>query len=244
MKEITRRGFLAATGVMVFALVGCGGESGRSGSNTSSSTSGTKESAPASTSEPFPLEIVESGYSVSDAGYVMYGIGIKNPNEGKEADLPSFTITGEADDGSIVFSDKQTLIAIAPGETVYYGFQAGNGTVPATVEFALGDCGFSDCEKPDSALFTVSNVSEVPGSFGMASYTGELTLNVDLSGSSNPSLLKQTCVTAILRDASGAIIYGMSTYVDTPELGETVPFEVSAYSVPEHASYELHAQIW
>lgn len=244
MKEITRRGFIAATGAMVLALAGCGGESGNGGPSPTSSTSGTQPSATASTSEPSPLEIVESGYSVSDAGYVMYGIGIKNPNENKQADLPSFTITGKADDGSIVFSDGQTLIAIAPGETVYYGFQAGNGTAPSTVEFVMGDCDFSDAEKPDGAIFTLSNVSEVPGSYGMSSYTGELTLNHDFSDYPNQSLLNQTCVSVILRDASGAIVYGMSTYVDTPDTGATVPFEVSAYNVPEHASYELYAQIW
>ena len=242
MTNITRKGFLAAFATAsTMILTGCGGNEADSGSGTQSS-SGQKDS-PAST-EPKELEIVESGWSISDQGYVMYGIGIKNPNADKEADLPSFTITGKKQDGSIVFNDQQTLFVIAPNETVYYGFQAGNGTAPDTVEFAIDDCSFSDCGTPDSETFTITNTSEVPGDFGMSSYTGEATLNLDLSGSSSPELLEQTAVTVILRDAEGQIVYGMSTFVNTPDQGESVPFEVSAHSVPEHASYELYAQLW
>lgn len=242
MISISRRGFIAAlagTSAMMFS--GCSGNTDNTG-DSSSSASEPQEAT--QTGEPQGLEIVESGWSVNDSGFVMYGIGIKNPNGDKEADFPSFTITGKKADGSIAFSDEQTLFVIAPNETVYYGFQAGNGTVPDTVEFAITDSDFSDCSEPESDIFTIANISEVIGDYGLVSYTGELTLNVDLSGSSAPTVLEQTAVTVILRNADNAIVYGTSTFVDTPDQGASVPFEISAYSVPEHASFEIHAQLW
>ncbi|MCG4849454.1 hypothetical protein L0P44_12390, partial [Streptococcus gordonii] len=81
------------------------------------------------------MEITESGWSVVGDGWVYYGFALKNTNKDVEAQMPTVTITGKAEDGSIVFSDKQTLFVVLPGETVHYGFQAGNGTAPATVEF-------------------------------------------------------------------------------------------------------------
>lgn len=240
MKPITRRGLLALAGASAIALAGCSSAGDDAGSAGQQSTAEVKQSTvPA---EPQDLVITESGWSVDDQGYVHYGVGVQNPNMDKEADLPSFTITGKAEDGSIVFSDTQTLLFIAPGETVYYGFQAGNGTAPATVEFAIADCTFADCEPFEEDVFTVSNTSEVVSQYGTVSYTGELTMNADTSA--NPDMFDQTAVTAILRNADGAIVYGMSTFVSTPAQDATSPFEIPAYNVPEHASFEVYAQLW
>ena len=242
MKDISRRSAIILIGAATMSLVGCGSTEKEAGSTPTSTSSEQKQED--KSSEPKPLEIVESGWSVDESGYVFYGIGIKNPNERYGAGLPSFRITGKADDGSIVFNDEQTLFVIYPAETVYYGFQAGNGKAPATVEFTLSDCEWEEAEPLGDSVFAISNTSEVEGEFGTISYTGELSMNLGFVNEESADLFNQTAVTTILRDESGAIVYGMTTFVDTPGQDEAVPFEVSAYSVPSHDSFEIYAQLW
>ncbi len=170
----------------------------------------------------------------------MYGIAIKNPNDSFMAQFPPFNITGRAEDGSIVFNDEQVCNAIYPGETIYYGFQAGDGVAPATVEFSLQKPNWEKEGKLDGDMFSIANTSEVDNGYGMMSFTGEVSTNVDLEAES----YTQVAMTVITRDDSGAINYGMTNFVDVPEKGQSIPFDVSAYSVPVHASYELHAQLW
>lgn len=173
-------------------------------------------------------------------GWVYYGFALKNLNKDVEAQMPTVTITGKAEDGSIVFSDKQTLFVVLPGETVHYGFQAGNGTAPATVEFKANEPSWVDSQTLDEDVFTVSNTAEVPDSYGGVSYTGELTANYDL----DKKQYGQVAVSVIARDASGAINYGNTTFIDTPSKGESEPFEISCFNMPEHSSFEVYAQVW
>lgn len=234
---ITRRTFLAAMATASLApLVGCsGGQQAGSGQQSSGES---KEAE--NRSEPKPLEITESGWSVVGDGWVYYGFALKNTNKDVEAQMPTVTITGKAEDGSIVFSDKQTLFVVLPGETVHYGFQAGNGTAPATVEFKANEPSWVDSQTLDEDVFTVSNTAEVPDSYGGVSYTGELTANYDL----DKKQYSQVAVSVIARDASGAINYGNTTFVDTPSKGESEPFEISCFNMPEHSSFEVYAQVW
>ncbi|MFR2626156.1 MAG: hypothetical protein ACLS89_00670, partial [Collinsella sp.] len=99
-----------------------------------------------------------------------------------------------------------------PGETVHDGFQAGTGTAPATVEFKANEPSWVDSQTLDEDVFTVSNTAEVPDSYGGVSYTGELTAYYDL----DKKQYGQVAVSVIARDASGAINYGNTTFVDAP----------------------------
>lgn len=234
--NITRRGFLAVAGAAVATLAGCSSGEPKGSAGAQSEGAG----GMVANREPVALEIVESGYSVSESGFVMYGIAIKNPNEGFEAQYVTFNITGKADDGSIVFNDEQTTYVIFPGETTHYGFQAGNGTAPATVEFSLSEPQWVESSSLESDVFTISNVSEVDNGYGNTSFTGELTANAEI----NSEMFRQVAITVITRDETGAINYGYTTFSDIPSKDQATPFELSGYNVPAHASYELYAQLW
>lgn len=219
----TRREFIGlAAGALAVGLVGCG------------------SSQPA---EPEDLEIKESGWTVDENGYVYYAIGITNPNEGYVASYPSYTITGRAEDDSVVFSDEQVLMAILPGETTYYGFQAGNGTAPAKVEFEITDCEWVEHEPMEESPFEVTNTAEVAGAYS-TSFTGEVVLN-DASVVEEITATDQVALTLVLRDDADEIVYGTSTFVDLPSEGQSMPFEIDTWStLPAYAAFEVHPNIW
>ena len=186
------------------------------------------------------LEIVESGWSVGSDGYVYYAFGLRNPND-FVIDLPGVKITGRDEAGKVLFSEEQILNIIGAGETNYFGSLVGGGEAPAAVEFEplpIEDyqVGLTGSE----VSFSVSNVSVSSGRDGMTSFTGDVT-TVDDDGQGIGS---DVALTVVLRDESGAIVYGMTDYARKPPVGESTSFEVERYGVPDYATYEVHAQAW
>lgn len=192
--------------------------------------------------EPVQLELVESGWSPGTGGFINYAFAIRNPSSTETVDYPEVVITGRAADGSVVFSHSQVLFSIGPGETQYFGGPAGNGTAPDTVEFALGASNDFDITEADEtrATFSFSPVSEVSSSMGGSSFTGELTV----SDGTVPELANSVAVIIVLRDESGSIVYGCSTYISMPEPGRSAPFECDAFGHPDYATAEAHALFW
>lgn len=234
---------MMAASALAFALAGC------SGGNVDTKADAPEAPQPESTapavaesesSDPLPLELIETGYSVSEDGYVFYGVGIKNPNTNFEAEFPVIQITGKDADGKIVFSDDQTLMFMLPGAEYYFGGQAGNGTKPEIVEFSASTSkdNWIPNDKQSMAIYDISNANEVVGEFGDVSYTGELTVLEEWDD------VTSACVNVILRNEAGEIVYGDYTFVELPSSGESAPFELHAYDVPDHASYEIYAQPW
>ena len=80
---------------------------------------------------------MESGWSADQQGYVHYAFALRNTSTTQQVQYPQITITGRAKDGSIVFSQTQTLNMAFPNQTVYDADQAGEGTAPATVDFVV-----------------------------------------------------------------------------------------------------------
>ncbi|MDM8271872.1 serine/threonine protein kinase [Thermophilibacter provencensis] len=191
--------------------------------------------------EAADLEIIESGWSVDSQGYVHYALGLRSTGD-VEIELPGVTITGRDASGNVIFSEEQYFSAAPSGEIAYFGGQSGNGgTAPATVEFspiALQD--YNIGSEAQSSAFSVSGVSVLPERYGVTNFVGEVTTEKD-DGSDVGS---QVAVSLVLRDESGAIIYGCITFVSRPAVGESTSFEVSPYGVPEYATYEVHAQGW
>lgn len=195
-----------------------------------------------SPAEPAQLELIESGWSPASNGYISYAFAIRNPSDSETIDFPEVVITGRSSDGSVVFSQPQVLSSIGPGETLYFGAPAGNGTAPDSVEFALGtpdDYNITDGEDA-RPVFAFSSVTEAESGFGDTSFTGE----VAMSKGTIPELANDVAVVIVLRDEAGSIIYGNSTYVDIPEPGQSVPFECIAYGAPDYATVEAHALFW
>ncbi len=235
----SRRSFVVFAGSVALAgLVGCSSNDGEETVPSESDQSGITVLPEAE--DPKPAEIIESGYSVSEGGFIHYGIIWKNPNSENAIEFPTLLITGKAEDGSIVFSDEQVMGTILPGEEQCFGTQAGNGTVPATVEFAVspGRATYRKTDEKPRQCFEFSNGSEVVGDFNV-SYTGEMTSNVDLGD------IRQVWVTVLIRDAEGKICYAENTFVDVPAVGQSMPFEVSIFGdIPEHASFEFFGLPW
>ena len=226
---------LAMAVVVAFGIAGCG----QSGQATSGSASA---SAAAQSSEPQPLVIEESGYTVTDQGYVMYGFKLTNPNESFGAQFPTVQITGKSADGKIIFSDDQVLMKIYPGESITFGTQAGNGTAPDVVEFTakVDSKNWKKTDAKREGLYTLENLSANGSNYGMSSYTGEITLNKEDKEATKPA------ITLIVRDESGAIIYGYTTYqMSELSVGVPTPFEITAFGVPETAAtFEVSATPW
>lgn len=199
-------------------------------------------SSAASTADATVLEIVESGWSHDVHGLVSYAVGIRNNSADTTVAYPEVTITGYAADGTVVFSQPQGLMSIAPGETLYTGGPAGSGIAPASVEFALSTPPDGSMQNADlsRAVLTTSTVSIREGSFGTVVFSGD----VSMSDGSAPSLTTGAMVTIVLRDSTGAMVYGATAFVDLPAPGERVPFACEVYDPPAYATAEAHAQFW
>lgn len=200
------------------------------------SSSGTPVFAPTSTDEN-PLEIVESGWSVGSGGYINYAIALRNNSPDQLITFPTVAIVGRLADGTVAFTQDQIFSEIRPGETIWFGMSAGNGTAPDDVEFsisALEDYNITRSTET-AAQYEVSNVSVISGGYFDA-ITGVVSL-----ASPGASSGGDIAVTAVLRDSDGAIVYGFLSLVDRPDEGESIPFEVSLIGTPEYASYEVYA---
>ena len=231
---------LAAVIVLAFGVMGCGGQSGKSTSGASGSSA--TASAAAQNAQPQDLVLEETGYTVLDQGYVLYGFKLTNPNENFGAQFPTVQITGKTADGKVAFTDEQTLKDIYPGETIFFGTQAGNGTAPDSVEFTakVKDRNWKQTDAKREGLYTIENLSDNGDRYGMHSYTGEITLNKEDKSATKPA------ITLILRDEAGNIVYGYTTYqMSELSVGTPTPFEITAYGVPESAaSFEVYASPW
>lgn len=195
------------------------------------------------------LEIVDSGYTVmepdSDADiYLTYAVTIKNTHRKLAAQFPEISITGRKEDGSILFSEEETLNIILPGDTVSYAddFIDCRGEKPASVEIKVEG---ADFVKPDmayadtveSSSFKIENLSVFADDYEV-SVTGEITNNSDVD-------FDTVEVTVILKN-QGKIVGGYSGYVDNLSAHKQTVFDLSSFwsasELPAHDSVEVVAQ--
>lgn len=234
-----RKRFLAlglAT-LMAMSITACGN------SDNSSSSGNAESETSAQKKQQQDLQLVESGYSISGSDsdiYLNWGATVKNPNEDDAMEFPTITITAKDANGKIITTEDQTLMYIAPGDTVSYGFVVDcNGQRPETVEIKPESGDFVDISSVScvaSSELDVSNISEIKGSYDDTNYTGEIENKSDTD-------LDSVAVT-ILCKKDDKIVYGTTTFVDDLKSGDKKAFEVSEYNVPEHDSYEISAQSW
>lgn len=195
------------------------------------------------------LAIVESGWYVDSQGYVCYAFALRNGSDASKVDFPSVEITGRDASGAVLFTNTQVLNAILPGETLYYGGLAGNGgdEAPATVEFTPMDPDEWNVSAYDGAAnsFVISGLTERDDGLGATVFTGEVAAkSIGYSGAGGGTGF--ACVSVVLRDDAGRLVYGCSTFIDMPAEGERAPFEVPSFGLdlPPHATAEAYAQIW
>ena len=195
------------------------------------------------------LEIVESGYTVMAPNsigdiYLTYAVTIKNNNQKLAADFPVITVTGRSEDGSILFSEEQTLGTILPGDTVSWADDVIDckGEEPASVDIKVEGADFVKPERSlneavESSSFKIENLSEVPGDYDTA-VTGEITNNSDTD-------FESVAVIVILKN-QGTVVGGFTGYADNLSAGKQSAFDISSFmsDLPAHDSIEVVAQGW
>ena len=198
------------------------------------------ESASSSTSELLDPEILESGYYLTDAGFVRYAVCWENPNEGYAIEYPELTITCRDADGVITFAYTETMSELLPGEVQYFSGITVGGEGTVTVEFGVSQVDDNDFEATDEVAeeyFTISNTSAIDNDYKVL-FTGEITTNVELED------FDEARLSLVLRDEDGNIVYGDFDFVDVTAEGGTVAFEIEAYDLPDYATYEIYAIPW
>lgn len=220
-----------------------GSGAGSSNGVSSGATAGSEGASEAS------LDIVESGWHADSNGYVCYAFALRNTSSDAKVDFPAVEITGRDKDGALLFTETQVLNAILPGEILYYGGLAGNGggETPATVEFVPANPDEWSVSAYDGAenSFVVSGLREQDDGLGALVFTGEATAkSIGYTGSGGGS--GSVCVSIVLRDDAGRIVYGCNGFAAMPAEGESVPFEIPSFGldVPPYASIEAHVQVW
>ena len=187
------------------------------------------------------LSIVESGWSVSEHGYVHFGIGLKNSDGSAAIAFPAITIYGYDADGNLIFTDEKTYSAIEPGQTVYFGDQTGNGTAPARVVFeAVTPSGVALATPTEVPTYELFDSAESAEADGMYSFAAKLKLQSAPSGFDKT----QVFLSAILRDKQGNIVAGYNNFCDCPAVGSTVPVSIDVTNPPTHASCDIYAAQW
>lgn len=187
------------------------------------------------------LEVVESGWWADAQGYVHYAVALRN-NGSETVVTPGYTVTGRNADGHVIFSDEQYLSVVAPGDTTYFAGQAGNGTAPATVDFAtIEPESYQLSGGVEPSRFSISGTSAISDDLGGVSFLGDVTTEFagDQVLGSN-----QVAVVVVLRDESGAITCGAFTFVSAPAEGASTSFEAYLFSAPDYATYEVYALEW
>lgn len=187
------------------------------------------------------LSIVESGWSVSEHGYVHFGIGLKNSDGSAAIAFPTISIYGYDADDNLIFTDEKTYSAIEPGQTVYFGDQTGNGSAPARVEFeAVTPSGVALATATEAPTYELFDSAESAEADGMYLFSAKLKLQSAPSGFDKT----QVFLSAILRDKQGNIVAGYNNFIDCPAVGSTVPVSVDVHNPPAHASCDIYAAQW
>ena len=208
---------------------------------SSAPTSGKANTASNADNWTAELSIVESGWSAGEDGYVHFGIGLKNSDGSAAIAFPTVKIYGYDANDNVIFTDEKIYSTIEPGQTVYFGDQTGNGTVPARVEFeAVKPSGVALSAAAEAPVYKIIDSAESSGADDMYSFSAKLKLQ------SAPSDFDKTQVflSAILRDEQGKIVAGYDNFCDCPTVGSTVPVSVDVYNPPEHESCDIYAAQW
>ena len=232
---------LAAALVISAALIGCA--PGLSENPLASQPA----AGPSGTSKPQDLVVLESGYYVNESENLDYGVGVKNLNADYAASGYTVTVIGRNTEGEHLFTSREEMGCILPGEIQYFGGNAGRGIKPDTVEFTLTveEDGWKKTSGVVREFFSLDEIEVVPFASPLYSkphteFTGKVTLISELEESRQNGAR----VSLILRDADSSIIYGRVVHISDMAIGKAKEFRISDNGVVEFAEYELHSIPW
>ena len=215
---------------LVMALVGiC-----IAGCSCSKSSSNTQQQA----KQDENVRLVESGYEISEGGYMNAGVIIENPSQDTAYEFPKIIATAFDANGAVLATETQVLNEIQPGERQAFNvFMSCNGQEPARIDFSVenGNKVAPSSKAIKSSDLIISGTNERQDRFNQ-SVTGMVKNN-----SQNNS--KGVAVTVLLRK-EGQIVYGYTSFVDDLGAGQEKPFDISIHTKAEHDSYEVSAIDW
>ena len=190
-----------------------------------------------SMTEVLPLEIIESGWIVSNGEWLDYYVKVYNPNPDIIAELPSYRVTARDSNGILLGTHDHTLSVIYPQQEFVYGSLAFSvDEVPDRVEFEA-------LEMNDYNLKKAGSVEEYyalePINTGIRSekIVGEI---------NNPNAydIGSAVVVAIIKDETGTIRGIENTFVDRLPANGSAPFEIGLSSDLAISSYDIFANQW
>ena len=229
--------------LLATSMVGCAARINTIGNSTNSTDVQTEEKKPETPkppkADPSDLEIIESGWSVTEDGYVQYGIGIKNPNKDYEARLFTITVSGKDENGKILFSEYSVIGSVFPNGEYYFGTQVGNGLAPTSLDFiiSVSENNWVESSDQSTSRFVISNTNEIPGDYGLVSFTGEIS-------TTDKSATGGVFLSLVFRNKEGKIIGGSNGFTDIATTNTKYPFEVRTFSPVEHDKYDIFAYVY
>ena len=186
-----------------------------------------------------PLEIKDSGWTVSESGYMDYYVTIYNPNEDVAVEYPSFRITAKDANGALIDTTDQTLSIIYPQREFTYGSQAFSvDETPATVEFEMKDIDDSDLKRA-SSIDEYKELEVVNGTIRNNKIVGEI-------HNPNNYPIETAYVLSSGRNSNDEVISIESTCVDELKPDSNTPFSISLYSgnVSDISSTVFYSYKW
>lgn len=248
--SVSKRRILAVCGIAVVAValgvalfVGAQTQQPQTTSQESSTsqTTGAASGTVSTDSLENALEIVDSGWSVMESGYVTFGVQLRN-NETCTIDFPEVKVTGYAKDGSILFSKSSVLSKIGAGQTISFGDQAGNGIALDRVTFEAVVPERGDLNPNEQvATFSVSGLSRSTSSLGNDVLLGKVKTESEEVGGLESSQIR---LSAILRNSAGEIVGGCLEFVSMPALGAETSFQINVPSGLVYDTYEVSGICW
>ena len=229
--------------LLATSMVGCnmGLNTIRNPENSTDTQSETKKQETQKPPKPDPMDLVitESGWSVTEGGYVQYGIGIKNPNRDYEARLFTITVSGKDANGKILFSEYSVIGSVFPNGEYYFGTQVGNGLTPTSMDFIISVSESNWVETSDQSTnrFVISNTNEILSDYGLVSFTGEIS-------TTDKTATGGVFLSLVFRNKEGKIVGGSNGFTDIATTNTKYPFEIRTFSPVEHDKYDIYAYIY
>ncbi len=222
-------------------------DSGSDSSEADGSSSTSGQGSSGLSADELPLEIAESGWSITSDSYVNYVVGLRNTSEDTAVDLPVVSVAGYSSAGDVLFASELGAMVSAPNQTSYLADLTflDNPSALDHVEFALQASSATKTRHiSEPVTFEVSAPSAHSDDVAGTSFTGTVSVSGSESAISALAPYSSTIkVTVVLRDSSGAIVGGSSDFLTTLSAG-THPYSVTYLNAPSYATAEAYAQAW
>ena len=184
------------------------------------------------------VRLVESGYEISEGGYMNAGVIIENPSQDTAYEFPKIIATAFDANGAVLATETQVLNKIQPGERqAFHVFMSCNGQEPARIDFSVEN---GNKVAPSSKAIKSSDLIISGTNERVDKYSSSLTGMVKNNSQNNT---KGIAVTVLLRK-EGKIVSAYTSFVDDLNAGQEKPFDISLRSKAEHDSYEVVAIDW